>query len=285
MARQPSTRSRRDAADLDHVYRGGPVTAVRTTGIFCRPGCPAKPRPENVERFRTPAEAMLAGYRACRRCHPLGRGRARGSSRDAFNAALQALAAARPEQESWRAEAPTVHVRRLDTPLGPMIGAATSTHLVLLEFADRRMLATQFRRVRQAHGGNFVHGANPVLRALARELREYFGGRRRAFDVPLTAPGTAFQTRVWSALRRIPYGQTRSYAQLARGIGRPSATRAVAHTNGDNRLAIVIPCHRVVGADGSLTGYSGGVWRKRLLLALESGAGVAGQETTTRALE
>ncbi len=112
-----------------------------------------------------------------------------------------------------------------------------------------------------------------MLERVERELAAYFRGELRAFDVPLELPGTAFQQEVWAALRRVPWGETRSYAQLASAVGRPGAHRAVARANGDNRIAIVVPCHRIVGADGSLTGYGGGLWRKRRLLELEGGTG------------
>jgi len=108
---------------------------------------------------------------------------------------------------------------------------------------------------------------------LSSQLEEYFSGKRREFDVPLVLPGTPFQQRVWTALQTIPYGSTRSYKKQAEIIGLPNAVRAVARANGDNRIAIIIPCHRVIGADGNLTGYGGGLWRKRYLLNLESSHG------------
>lgn len=106
---------------------------------------------------------------------------------------------------------------------------------------------------------------------VARQLREYFNGKRRDFDIPLDPAGTDFQRSVWSALRKIPYGRTASYADIARAIGKPKAMRAVGMANGRNPISIVVPCHRVIGADGSLTGYGGGLDRKRTLLNLESG--------------
>jgi AraC family transcriptional regulator of adaptative response/methylated-DNA-[protein]-cysteine methyltransferase len=150
-----------------------------------------------------------------------------------------------------------------------MVAAATDQHLFLLEFADRRMLPTQLRRLQRALGCVFVPGDSPVFGDLRVQLDEYFQGRRATFDVPLRTPGTDFQRRVWDELRRIPAGETRSYAHVARSIGQPTAVRAVARANGDNRLAILVPCHRVVGSDGTLTGYGGGLWRKRRLLDLE----------------
>lgn len=164
----------------------------------------------------------------------------------------------------------TAAVAELDTPIGDMIAAATDTHLVLLEFAHRRTLDRQLERAARATGLRFERGDSPMLGRLRAELAEYFRGERRAFEVPLHAPGTPFQMRVWAELLRIPSGSTTSYARIARAIGRPSAVRAVAGANGDNRIAIVIPCHRVIGSDGSLTGYGGGLWRKKKLLELEA---------------
>jgi len=113
--------------------------------------------------------------------------------------------------------------------------------------------------------------ASPLLLAARRELEEYFAGTRRRFDVPLDAGGTTFQREVWAALREIPYGETWSYRRVAVALGRPTATRAVGAANGQNPVAIIVPCHRVIGADGSLTGYAGGLAIKRWLLAHESG--------------
>lgn len=109
-----------------------------------------------------------------------------------------------------------------------------------------------------------------ILDATIRQLREYFAGRRRQFDLPLAPTGTEFQLRVWQELRRIPYGETISYGELARRVGNPRASRAVGLANGANPIAIIVPCHRVVGADGRLTGFGGGLRRKATLLELES---------------
>lgn len=113
-------------------------------------------------------------------------------------------------------------------------------------------------------------GADPVLDAAEAQLREYFAGERRVFDLPLASDGTEFQNKVWAEVRRIPYGDTATYGQIADRLGyEPVISRAVGAANGANPLPIVVPCHRVVGADGSLTGYAGGVDRKRILLELE----------------
>jgi AraC family transcriptional regulator of adaptative response/methylated-DNA-[protein]-cysteine methyltransferase len=157
----------------------------------------------------------------------------------------------------------------LETPLGPMVAGATPDGVCLLEFADRPMLKTQLRVVRQRLGAVLVPGESPHQISLARELAAYFSGTLRSFSVPLVAPGSPFQEKVWDQLSRIPFGATCTYEELARRTGAPGAQRAVGRANGDNRLAILIPCHRVVGSGGQLTGYGGGIWRKRLLLHLE----------------
>ncbi len=162
-----------------------------------------------------------------------------------------------------------IRIARVLTPLGPMVAGATDEGLCLLEFADRRMLETQIGRIQKALGARALPGASPHVAKLEQELAEYFSGARRIFSVPLVTAGTPFQERVWSALQAIPYGETRSYRDQADAIGRPEAVRAVARANGDNRISILIPCHRVIGKDGQLVGYGGGVWRKRHLLELE----------------
>lgn len=332
---------------LDGVF----VAAIRTTGIFCRPGCGAKkPRRENVEFFASPREAMHAGYRACKRCRPLdlgtqrpewverivealerrddrrvtaddlramgiqparaarwfkanygmtfqafcrarrmgeamklirdgasiGRAAARSGyeSESGFREAFEDVFGATPGRARARGGAAGAPPRELvacwiESPLGPMLAAASDTGVSLLEFVDRRALATQVATLRKRSAAVIRPGSNAHLEALQRELAAYFAGRSAKFTVQLEAPGTEFQARVWEALRAIPSGETRSYLDVAKQIGRPTATRAVARANGDNRLAILIPCHRVIGSDGTLTGYGGGVWRKEWLLEHE----------------
>lgn len=157
----------------------------------------------------------------------------------------------------------------IETPLGPMLAAAGDSGVSLLEFVDRRALATQIATLRKRVAGIVRPGTNAHLEKLKKELEAYFAGKSATFSVRLEAPGTEFQAQVWEALRAIPSGETRSYLDIAKQIGRPTATRAVARANGDNRLAILIPCHRVIGSDGTLTGYGGGVWRKEWLLEHE----------------
>jgi len=162
----------------------------------------------------------------------------------------------------------TVVMHELDSPVGVLVAGATERGLCLLEFRDREILETQIARVR-ARVGPVESGSHPLLDQVKRELEEYFSGRRRAFSVPLVYPGTPFQSMVWNALRKIPFGATISYEELAHRVGSPSGQRAAGHANGQNPIAIIIPCHRVINKDGKLGGYGGGLWRKRILLDLE----------------
>jgi AraC family transcriptional regulator of adaptative response/methylated-DNA-[protein]-cysteine methyltransferase len=189
-----------------------------------------------------------------------------------FGGAFKALTGAAPTH----AEGPIISVARIETPLGPMLGGAVEGGVCLLEFVDRRMIETQIARLRKLFKAALVPGQHPALDRLAAELKRYFDGALREFTVPLDLRGTPFQTRVWNALRTIRFGSTRSYGEQARRLGAPQAVRAVARANGDNRIAILVPCHRVVGADGSLTGYGGGLWRKRWLLDHERGHAATG---------
>jgi AraC family transcriptional regulator of adaptative response/methylated-DNA-[protein]-cysteine methyltransferase len=159
-----------------------------------------------------------------------------------------------------------VTMTRYLSPLGPMLVGATDEAVCLLEFVDRRMLQTQLRRLAVRLDCSFAPGTNPVIDLAVDELEAYFAGDVRRFTMPVSKPGTDFQAAVWDRLLEIPYGATVSYGDVARDLGRASAVRAVARAVGDNRIAIVIPCHRVVGADGRLTGYGGGLWRKQKLL-------------------
>lgn len=163
-----------------------------------------------------------------------------------------------------------IRLARIPTPIGEMMAGATDTHLVLFEFEYRRLYSAQLDRLREMLNADIEPGESPVFEQLRAELDEYFAGNRRDFTVPLLYPGTPFQERVWSALLRIPCGTTTTYARVAESIGQPTAVRAVARANGDNRIAVLIPCHRVIGSDGTLTGYGGGLPRKRRLLDLEA---------------
>jgi len=331
---------RRDAA-----YDGIFVTAVRTTGIFCRPTCPArKPHRQHVEFFPSTRDALASGYRPCLRCRPMepaagapewlagllaeieGEPERRWTDADlrarrleparvrrwflaqhgmtfhayhrarrlglalgrlhegedltqtAFESGFESLSGFRDafarvfgEAPGRGREATRVLTLRIGTPLGPMVAGATDDGVCLLEFGDRRMLGTQLVRLQRRLGAVFAPGRNAHLQCLEEELERYFEGGLERFIAPLVLPGTDFQRAVWEALRAIPAGETRSYEQIAQAIGRPTAVRAVGRANGDNRVAIVVPCHRVVRADGTLCGYGGGLWRKQWLLDHERG--------------
>lgn len=327
-------------AARDTGFDGIFFTGVRTTGIFCRPSCPArKPLPENVDFFPTAREALAHGFRPCKRCRPLELPgetpetirtllreldedparripdrdlRARGldpatirrwfkkhhgmtfqayqrgrrlakaigelaagapisyaafdNGYDSLSGFQEALRQITGRSPSASRDAPVVHLSRVLTPLGPMLLGATDAGVCLLEFTDRRMLETQLKRLSRRLDCVYVPGANAMSSSMEQELESYFEGTLRNFKTPLTTHGTNFQERVWTALRTIPWAETRSYGDQARMIGAPTAVRAVARANGDNRIAIVIPCHRVIGSKGTLTGYGGGLWRKRWLL-------------------
>lgn len=162
-----------------------------------------------------------------------------------------------------------IYVNRIETPLGPMIAGATDKGLCLLEFADRRMLETQLKRLVKWLNGLIVAGENEFIGQVSEQLENYFAGKLKKFTVPLVIPGTDFQKSVWNELIKIPYGKTSTYEHIAEQIKNPKAVRAVGTANGDNRLGIIIPCHRVIGKDGKLHGYGGGLWRKKKLLRIE----------------
>lgn len=185
-----------------------------------------------------------------------------------FADALKAVSGAAPRQGARRA---VIHLRQLDSPLGPLLAGAVEEGLCLLEFAERRALERQLAVLARHLDALLLPGDHAHLDHVARELEAYFGGKEVEFRTPLVLPGTDFQRRVWDELLRIPVGTTISYGELARRVGDANASRAVAKANGDNRVAILVPCHRVIGADGRLTGYGGGLWRKQRLLELEGG--------------
>lgn len=168
----------------------------------------------------------------------------------------------------WRGAA-DLRADWIDTPLGGMIAIADDEALHLLEFIDRKALPEGLRKLSGLVGGRIGLGRSHVTDRVEAELNAYFDGCSPRFSVPVHMHGTEFQRRVWKQLREIPAGETRSYAQLANEIGQPTATRAVARANATNRIALVVPCHRVIGADGSLTGYAGGLWRKEKLIETE----------------
>lgn len=154
----------------------------------------------------------------------------------------------------------------IETPLGEMVAGATNEGVCLLEFHDRRMLPTEYKDLAKLLKTTFEEGENRHLKMLKKQLKEYFDGHRKEFSIPLITPGSEFQQAVWKELQNIQYGSTRSYQEQAMALNMPDSIRAVANANGMNRIAIVIPCHRVIGSDGRLTGYGGGLRRKKWLL-------------------
>ncbi|WP_343559986.1 trifunctional transcriptional activator/DNA repair protein Ada/methylated-DNA--[protein]-cysteine S-methyltransferase [Sphingobacterium sp.] len=328
----------------DINYEGIFFTAVKTTGIFCRPSCTArKPKPENIEFFKSTKECILKGYRACKVCRPLEllnetpqyikqiidelsvdpslkfkdydlrqRGVEPNQLRRwflknhgitfqayqrmyrinsafkkiqngesvtdvAFNSGFDSLSGFGDSFKQIFGVSPKnskqqniIDLKRIETPLGTMYACATEVGICLLEFTDRKMLEGEFKSLAKALNATIIQGSSLHFDLLEKELNEYFEGKRKEFTVPLHTPGSEFQNKVWRALKDIPYGETKSYKQQADYIGRPESIRAVANANGMNKISILIPCHRVVGANGSLVGYGGGIWRKKWLLELES---------------
>lgn len=184
---------------------------------------------------------------------------------------LEELLASSPQQ----AGAPLGHAW-LDSPLGPMLAIASNSHLLLLEFLERRGLEDAVRRLLRT--GPVAPVIPAPLVSIERELNDYFGGRRGRFRTPVLLDGTPFQLGVWRQLQRIAPGTTLSYLQLAAAVGNPKGFRAVAQANGANRLAVIVPCHRVINADGQLGGYGAGLERKRWLLEHERMLFGAGQD-------
>ncbi|MBK7642316.1 MAG: methylated-DNA--[protein]-cysteine S-methyltransferase [Planctomycetes bacterium] len=176
------------------------------------------------------------------------------------------------EAPARAARSSSLCVRWVDSPLGTLLLGADSDGLRLVEFAVEQRLAREIAELRESLGAVLVQSRNAHLAAAEKQLGQYFAGERERFELELAPIGTDFERRVWSELRRIPFGQTRAYAEVAARIGRAGAQRAVGTANGRNRLAIVIPCHRVIRGDGTLSGYGGGVARKRWLLEHEQRA-------------
>jgi AraC family transcriptional regulator of adaptative response/methylated-DNA-[protein]-cysteine methyltransferase len=216
--------------------------SVRTTGVYCRPSCAADPaRRENVAFHATAEEAERAGFRPCKRCRP-----DRISSPDA-----------------------ALRVAIVKSSLGHILVARSAKGVCAILLGDSPALLVRDLRERFAHVR--VLGSDADTESLAAQLARVIENPRLSLDVPLDMRGTAFQQRVWRALREITLGSTVSYAEVAQRIGAPRSVRAVAQACAANPLAVLIPCHRVVRHDGALSGYRWGIERKRALLRLESG--------------
>lgn len=159
-----------------------------------------------------------------------------------------------------------IFTKQIETPLGQMFAAATDEGICIFDFLHRKMMSNIKQRVKTAIGSDFEEGAHPYFDILESQVREYFSGERKFFDLPLQLLGTPFQIKVWKGLLQIPYATTRSYKAQSIFLGDEKAIRAVAKANGENCLAIIIPCHRVIGENGDLTGYAGGLRSKKWLL-------------------
>ena len=164
---------------------------------------------------------------------------------------------------------------KIETPLGIMIAGSVDEGICMCEFSDRKNLEVQFNNLKQYLQNEITEGENEHIKNLRFQLNEYFAGTRKCFDIPLVTHGTEFQKKVWNELLNIPYGATKSYRQQADTLKSPLSVRAVANANGMNRIAIIIPCHRVIGSNDSLTGYAGGLHRKKWLLDHEKKHSVA----------
>ncbi len=183
-----------------------------------------------------------------------------------FNDGFQKIFGVSPSKSEGKT---IIQLIRITTPLGPMFAGATDKGVCILEFTDGTSLEANVKVLRRRMNAIMLPGSNQHLELVRKELAEYFLGSRKAFTFPLSFPGTHFQQQVWEGLQKIPYGETRGYQEQAKFLGNPKAVRAVATANAKNRLAIVIPCHRVIGSDGALRGYAGGLARKRWLLSHE----------------
>ena len=327
----------------DSLYEGIFITAVKTTGIFCRPSCNARnPKIENVTFFDSTQEAIQSGFRPCKLCRPMEkmdetpeyiqslinelhenpylrikdhdlgeRGiepsqirrwfkkhhnitfhayqrmlrintaynsikKGETVTHSAFESGYDSLSGFNESYRSIFGDSATqsneksiINVVRFTTPIGPMFACATDQGICLLDFTDRKILETEFQDLCKRLNAVILPGKNPYLDQVQSELSEYFSGDRKTFTVPLHTPGTEFRQSVWKVLQDIPYGETRSYKQQAIAMNNSKAVRAVASANGQNRVSIIIPCHRVIGADGQLVGYGGGLHRKKWLLEFE----------------
>lgn len=165
-----------------------------------------------------------------------------------------------------------IRINRVETPIGALFAAVSEDGLCLLEFTERRILEKQLLRLKKTKKKDVVSAFDPLFYQLQNQLDQYFSGCLFEFDLPLDLCGTDFQKKAWEALLNVPYGVTRSYQQQADILGSSSLVRAVAKANGDNPISVIVPCHRIIAKDGKLTGYGGGLWRKRFLLQLEQGA-------------
>jgi methylated-DNA-[protein]-cysteine S-methyltransferase len=163
-----------------------------------------------------------------------------------------------------------INIEYCKSPCGELVVGSLNGELVLCDWRYRRMRFTIDKRIRSGSGADYIEQSSPTIELAKIQLGEYFAGKRKVFHVPLRFIGTDFQKSVWEQLQRVPFGRTATYLDLAKAMGRPESVRAVANANGANALSIFVPCHRIIGSDGALVGYAGGVEAKRKLLDLEN---------------
>jgi len=164
-----------------------------------------------------------------------------------------------------------IDFKKIESPVGTLNVAATEDGICWVDFADKSTADKRFKSFAKKLNASITQNNNLHINELETQLKEYFEGKRKEFTVKIVIEGTPFQKEVWAALQAIPYGATRSYKEQSTAIGMPKAVRAVANANGRNPISIIVPCHRVIGSNGTLTGYGGGLWRKKFLLELEAG--------------
>ena len=163
-----------------------------------------------------------------------------------------------------------IYIHQIDSPLGLLTVGATNKGICLLEFNNEQRIAKHLDQFNKREEVVLINATSDLITQAEEQLKKYFNGELKTFDLQLDMVGTDFQLRVWKELLKVPYGVTRSYKEQAIAVGDLKAIRAVATANGENKISIIIPCHRIIGSDGSLTGYSGGIWRKQKLLELET---------------
>ncbi|MGG4470575.1 trifunctional transcriptional activator/DNA repair protein Ada/methylated-DNA--[protein]-cysteine S-methyltransferase [Paenibacillus alvei] len=333
----------RALVDKNPHYAGIFFAGIKTTGIFCHATCTArKPKYENCEFFLTAEEALLAGYRPCKRCNPLyyphsipeeveilvaeieGNPEKRWKEADFLELGIHSATARRKFKEIYgmtfvqyarsrrmgmafkkiisgkkvidqqvslgyesssgfndaftrimgnppkKTAISIINAHIFSTPLGNMISLTDAKYLYLLEFLDRRGLEREIEKLRIKHNARILPGNTDINKSLVEQLNLYFSGRLRQFTVPLYKSGTPFQMKVWDILTTIPPGQTISYQDIASRLGNINLVRAVGNANGANQISIIIPCHRVISANGDIGGYGGGIQRKKYLLNIEN---------------
>jgi O-6-methylguanine DNA methyltransferase len=172
-----------------------------------------------------------------------------------------------------------IYLTDIETPLGKMTAGCTNEGICLLEFTDRKEYQKEIVQIEKHFNSSAKFAKHKLHKEVIKQLEEYFSGKRKTFGLAINVPGTEFQKKVWNALIDVPYGKTRTYLEQSKTLGNPKAIRAIAKANGNNRISIIIPCHRIIGTNGNLIGYGGGLWRKKWLLQHEQNYSGSKQES------